>query len=57
MRPAAGYDAELRHHNEILRAAGFTVDRLREEFDAHLRDDGVWFDSRAWLITARRRAG
>ncbi len=21
---------------------------------AHLSDDGVWFDSRAWIVTARR---
>lgn len=28
---------------------------LRETLAAHLSDDGVWFGSRAWLITARRR--
>ncbi|MFI5893101.1 class I SAM-dependent methyltransferase [Actinoplanes sp. NPDC051513] len=27
---------------------------LREKLAAHLTDDGVWFDSRAWLVTARR---
>jgi SAM-dependent methyltransferase len=32
------------------RAAG----RLREALAAHLSDDGVWFDSRAWIITAHR---
>lgn len=29
-----------------------TADALRETFQAHLRDDGVWLDSRAWIITA-----
>jgi len=32
------------------RAAG----RLREALAAHLSDDGVWFNSRAWMVTARR---
>ena len=35
-------------------AATRAVDRLREALAAHLSDDGVWFDSRAWIITARR---
>ena len=30
------------------------VGRLREALAAHLGDDGVWFGSRAWLVTARR---
>lgn len=30
------------------------VGRLRETFAAHTRDDGVWFNSRAWIVTARR---
>ncbi|MEV4344720.1 class I SAM-dependent methyltransferase [Actinoplanes sp. NPDC049596] len=30
--------------------------RLRDVFTAHLTDDGVWLDSRAWLLTARRPA-
>ncbi|HEY2522916.1 MAG TPA: methyltransferase domain-containing protein [Streptosporangiaceae bacterium] len=30
------------------------VGRLREALAAHLSDDGVWFSSRAWLVTARR---
>ena len=34
-------------------AAG-AVGRLREMLAAHLSDNGVWFDSRAWIITARR---
>jgi ubiquinone/menaquinone biosynthesis C-methylase UbiE len=36
-------------------AAARAVGRLREALSAHLSDDGVWFDSRAWIITARRR--
>ena len=35
-------------------AATKAVDRLREELAAHLRDDGVWFNSRAWVVSARR---
>jgi SAM-dependent methyltransferase len=45
---------------EILRqldptAAERAVGRLREALAAHLSDDGVWFNSRAWIVTARRR--
>ena len=36
-------------------AAALAVRRLRETLSAHLSDDGVWFNSRAWIITARRR--
>jgi hypothetical protein len=39
-----GYDAELRLHNEVL----------REALAAHLSGDGVWLDSRAWIVSARR---
>jgi SAM-dependent methyltransferase len=35
-------------------AAARAVERLREMLAAHLGDDGVWFHSRAWLVTARR---
>ncbi|MFI6515605.1 class I SAM-dependent methyltransferase [Spirillospora sp. NPDC050679] len=35
-------------------ASARAVGRLREALAEHLRDDGVWFDSRAWLVTARR---
>jgi SAM-dependent methyltransferase len=35
-------------------AAASAVGRLREMLAAHLSGDGVWFDSRAWIITARR---
>ena len=42
---------------EILRqldptAAERAVGRLREALAAHLGDDGVWFNSRAWIVTA-----
>lgn len=30
------------------------LDRLRMTLDTHDRGDGVWFDSRAWLVTAHR---
>jgi len=36
-------------------AAARAAGRLREALAAHLSDDGVWFDSRAWIVTARRR--
>ena len=34
-------------------AAERAVERLREALAAHVRDDGVWFDSRAWIVTAQ----
>ena len=36
-------------------AAARAVRRLRGALAAHLSDDGVWFDSRAWIVTARCR--
>jgi SAM-dependent methyltransferase len=36
-------------------AAELALGRLRQALAAHLRADGVWFDSRAWIVTARRR--
>ena len=36
-------------------AAARAAGRLREAFAAHLSDDGVWFSSRAWIVSARRR--
>jgi SAM-dependent methyltransferase len=30
------------------------LDRLREMLAAHEGEDGVWFDSRAWIVKARR---
>jgi hypothetical protein len=35
-------------------AAARAVRRLRETLAAHLSEDGVWFNSRAWIVTARR---
>jgi SAM-dependent methyltransferase len=45
--------------NEMLKrldpaAAERALRRLRDVLAAHLSDDGVWFNSRAWIITARR---
>jgi hypothetical protein len=40
-----------------LSAAGAerALERLRETLAAHASEGGVWFDSRAWIIEARRR--
>jgi SAM-dependent methyltransferase len=35
--------------------AASALERLREMLAAHLGQDGVWFGSRAWIVTARRR--
>ena len=35
--------------------AARTRERLRQMFAAHASKDGVWFDSRAWIVAARRR--
>jgi SAM-dependent methyltransferase len=45
--------------NEVLKrldpgAAVRALGRLREALAAHMSDDGVGFDSRAWIVTARR---
>jgi SAM-dependent methyltransferase len=36
-------------------AATRAIKRLREVLAAHTTDDGVWLDSRAWIVTATRR--
>jgi hypothetical protein len=36
-------------------AAAHALGRLRKMLAAHLTGDGVWFDSRAWIVSARRR--
>jgi SAM-dependent methyltransferase len=36
-------------------AAARALARLRDALDARLSDDGVWFHSRAWIVTAHRR--
>jgi ubiquinone/menaquinone biosynthesis C-methylase UbiE len=38
-------------------AASRANERLRQALAAHLSDDGVWFNSRAWIITAHRHRG
>jgi ubiquinone/menaquinone biosynthesis C-methylase UbiE len=45
--------------NEMLKrldpaAAERALGRLRDALAVHLSDDGVWFNSRAWVIAARR---
>lgn len=35
-------------------AAEAALGRLRQELTAHRRDDGVWFDARSWIVSARR---
>ena len=59
--PAAAYDAVLRlsEPQELLAAmdaarAEQARQRLRATLAAHDRGGGVYFDSRAWIITARR---
>ena len=46
--------------NEVLErldpvAAERALERLRETLAAHASGDGIWFDSRAWIVTASRR--
>jgi SAM-dependent methyltransferase len=36
-------------------AAERALERLRQTLAAHAGEDGNWFDSRAWIVTARRR--
>jgi SAM-dependent methyltransferase len=36
-------------------AAEFALERLREMIAEHQNGFGVWFDSRAWIVTANRR--
>ncbi len=44
---------EILNRLDPATAAG-ALGRLREMLAAHMSDNGVWFDSRAWLVTARR---
>ena len=37
------------------RSASGAVERLRQTLSTHQTDDGVWLDSRAWIVTAQRR--
>lgn len=59
--PDAAYDAVLglRHTSDLLArldaaTAANAVDRLRTTLAAHHTRNGVQFDSRAWIVTARR---
>jgi len=45
--------SEALKHLDPTAAAG-ALDRLREMLAAHLTDDGVRFDSRAWIVSAHR---
>jgi hypothetical protein len=58
--PAAACDAVLglRHARDLLDgldapAAEHALDRLRGTLAAHDTGSGVYFDSRAWIVTAR----
>jgi SAM-dependent methyltransferase len=56
---ALGWVRSFTCTNEMLKrlnpaAAARAVERLSEALAAHLTDDGVWFDSQAWIVTARR---
>lgn len=58
---ATAFDVVLRllHVNDLLAdldaaAAEQARTRLRTTLDAHHTDGGVYFDSRAWIVTARR---
>jgi len=59
--PDAAHDAVLRltHASDLLASldaatAEHTVDRLHTTLTAHETGSGVLFDSRAWIVTARR---
>jgi hypothetical protein len=46
--------------NELLQRldpteAARAIARMRDMLAARLSDKGVWFDSRAWIVTAQRR--
>lgn len=57
---ASAYDSvlELYRTADVLPEADRervrALERLRAVLTAHDTDDGVWFDSRAWLVTAQR---
>jgi hypothetical protein len=41
--------------DDLVKALGIELGRLREKLAAHASRDGVWFDSRVWIVKARRR--
>jgi SAM-dependent methyltransferase len=47
------YTSEVLNRLDPADAAS-ALGRLRETLAAHMSDGGVWFDSRAWIVTARR---
>ena len=56
---ALGWIRGFTYPSEVLKGldpatATRAVERLRAALAAHLSDDGVWFDSRAWIVTACR---
>lgn len=60
--PAEAFDAVLvlSSTKDILRRLGpksreRALERLRKVLAAHHSGEGVWFNARAWIITARRR--
>ena len=58
-RPALDWVRGFTSTSEVLKrlhpaAAARAVARLREALSTHLSEDGVWVNSRAWVITARR---
>jgi SAM-dependent methyltransferase len=60
--PAAALDwvRGFTYTKELLKrldpaAAALALTRLRDALGAHMADGGVWFNSRAWVVTARRR--
>ena len=55
---AADWVRSFKCTKEILNRLGTAlaaraVGRLHDALSAHLSDNGVWFDSRAWIVTAR----
>ena len=48
--------ADVRETLQLLGPASreHALDRLVRTLAAHARTDGIWFDSRAWIVTARR---
>jgi SAM-dependent methyltransferase len=36
-------------------AVAHALERLRDVLSAHMSDTGIWFGSRAWIVTARRQ--
>ena len=59
-RPRSNWVGDYAYTKNVLdpldpAAAARALERLREMLAAHLSGNGVWFDSRAWIVTARRR--